>query len=57
MILQMRKGILDSEKADITFPTTLGPQRNPAKRFRWGEDEQRNERVFGLNRKRAIWSL
>lgn len=23
MVLQMRKGILDSEKADVTFPTTL----------------------------------
>ena len=23
MVLQMRKGILDSERADVTFPTTL----------------------------------
>ncbi|WP_417045063.1 hypothetical protein [Dysosmobacter sp.] len=23
-----------------------GPRRSPAKRVRWGEEEQRNERVF-----------
>lgn len=23
MVLQMQKGILDSERADVTFPTTL----------------------------------
>lgn len=25
-----------------------GPRRNPAKRFRWGDEEQWNERVFAL---------
>src|SRR5699024_1596375 len=25
-----------------------GPRRNPAKRFRWGKEEQRNEQVFAL---------
>ena len=29
------------------IPRTQGPRRNPAERFRWGEDEQRNERRFG----------
>ena len=28
--------------------TKRGPRRNPAERFRWGEAEQRNERVFAL---------
>ena len=28
------------------IPRTQGPRRNPAERFRWGEDEQRNERRF-----------
>ena len=29
------------------IPRTQGPRRSPAERFRWGEDEQRNERRFG----------
>ena len=32
-------------------------QRNPAKRFRWGEDEQRNERALAARRERGICSL
>lgn len=27
---------------------SMGPRRNPAKRFRWGKEEQRNEQVFAL---------
>ena len=34
-----------------------GPRDNPAKRFSWGEDEHRNERAFGVSRKRGIWRL
>ena len=34
-----------------------GPRENPAKRFSWGEDEHRNERAFGVSRKRGIWRL
>lgn len=38
--------------------TKLGPRRNPTKWFRWGEEEQRKERVFApLGRKRGSWSL
>lgn len=33
------------------------PGRNPAKRFRWGEEERRNECAFGGSRKRGICSL
>lgn len=25
-----------------------GPRQNPAQRFCWGEEEQRNERIFAL---------
>ena len=28
--------------------STMGPRQNPAQRFCWGEEEQRNERVFTL---------
>ena len=34
-----------------------GPRRSPAKRVRWGKDEQRSERAFGFSRKRTIRSL
>ena len=34
-----------------------GPHENPAERFSWGEDEHRNERAFGVSRKREIWRL
>ena len=35
-----------------------GPRRSPAERVRWGEAEQRNERVFApMGRKRGMWSL
>ena len=39
------------------FSKTGGPRENPAKRFSWGEDEHRNERAFGVSRKRGIWRL
>ena len=39
------------------FQQDRGPRENPAKRFSWGEDERRNERAFGVSRKRGIWRL
>ena len=33
------------------------PKRKPAKRLRFGKDEQRNVRAFAFMRKRGIWSL
>ena len=33
-----------------------GPRRNPAKRFRWGEEEARSEGAFDLGRKRRMRS-
>jgi len=41
-----------------TFPGALPPKpnRSPTKWVRFGEEEQRKERAFGVRRKRAIWS-
>ena len=39
------------------FQQDRGPRENPAKRFSWGEDERRNERAFGVSRKRGICRL
>lgn len=50
MILQMRKGILDSEKADVTFPTTLaetGPSMTEAIN---GRINQRVEAIIANDR-------
>ena len=34
-----------------------GPRRNPAKRFRWGEETQRNGRNLSDRAGRGMWSL
>ena len=46
-----------SRVQDRKFQQDRDPRENPAKRFSWGEDEHRNERAFGVSRKRGIWRL
>ena len=46
-----------SRANDWKLQQNRGPRENPAQRFSWGEDERRNERAFGVSRKRGIWRL
>ena len=43
-------GRAEMERDGVRETSSRGPRRNPAKRFRWGEEPQRNERALATGR-------